>query len=47
MENLYGLPGADGVPVWVEGIIPEGQLSRLGAFGNFLRSVIRVRNFLL
>lgn len=32
---------------WVEGIIPEGQLSRLGAFGNFLHSVIRVRNFLV
>lgn len=32
---------------WVEGIIPEGQLSCLGEFGNFLHSVIRVRNFLL
>lgn len=44
IESPYRSPGADGIATCG---IPGRQPSSSGAFGSFLHSVIRVRNFFL
>lgn len=44
MEKPYSSPGADGIAMCV---IPERQPFYSGAFGSFLHTLIRVRNFFL